>query len=45
MPGAQRNGGMKGGGGKRDLREEGVSENEAALRKEVVMYVIECEIE
>jgi hypothetical protein len=36
---------MKGGGGKRDLRDDGVSEKEATLRKEAVMYVIECAME
>jgi hypothetical protein len=36
---------MKGGGGKRDLRDDGVSEKEATLRNEAVMYVIECPIE
>jgi len=28
---------MKGGGGKRDLRDEGVREKDATLRKEAVM--------
>jgi hypothetical protein len=29
--------GIKGGGGKRDLRDEGVSEKDTTLRKEAVM--------
>jgi hypothetical protein len=32
---------MKGGGGKRDLREEGVREKEATLRNDAVMKVTE----
>jgi hypothetical protein len=36
---------MNGGGGKRDLRDKGVKENEATLRKAAVMYVMECATE
>jgi hypothetical protein len=36
---------MKGGGGKRDLRDVGVKEKEATLRKAAVIYVVECAIE
>jgi hypothetical protein len=45
IPGAHLKGGIKGGGGKRDLREEGVREKPATLRKEADMYVIACAME
>jgi hypothetical protein len=36
---------MKGGGGNKDLRDEAVSEKDATLRKEAVIYVTECAME
>jgi hypothetical protein len=36
---------MKGGGGKRDLRDVGVKEKEATFRNAAVIFVIECAAE